>query len=204
MVCGIANGPDEQLWFQSQITRLPQPLNSDVHWLHHWMFSTENGDLQFMNLEREIFAKLPAEGLIAIKAREYSDSLTRLFATKLILAYHHCLGKYIHQASALLSFLTLLTERQVSSDAVLVKNTVYTSRGNDRLMAALTAGLSSAFPVLSIVILNQCKSQNLRLGVLALFTILFSIILSLVSSKKKLEVFAAAAAFAAVNVVFIK
>ena len=62
-------------------------------------------------------------------------------------------------------------------------------------MAALTAGLSSGFPVASIVILNQYKDINTRLGILAVFTILFSIALAALSPNKKLEVFAASAAY---------
>lgn len=73
-------------------------------------------------------------------------------------------------------------------------NIVYTERRNTRLMAVVTAALSSAFPVLSIVVLNQAKSLNVRLGILTIFTVLFSVLLSLLSPNKQLETFAAAAA----------
>lgn len=62
-------------------------------------------------------------------------------------------------------------------------------------MAALTASLSSAFPVASIVILNQYEDIHTRLGILAIFTILFSVALAVLSPTKKLEVFAASAAY---------
>ena len=60
-------------------------------------------------------------------------------------------------------------------------------------MSAITAGLSSAFPVLSIVVLNQVDSINQKLGILTVFAVLFSTLLALLSPNKKLEIFTASA-----------
>ncbi|KAK5090277.1 hypothetical protein LTR05_000448 [Lithohypha guttulata] len=179
---------NEQLWLQSQIARLPKPYNTDITWLRSWMFDPLCGGMQCPALELKVFTQPTLDELVVVKAREYSDAMTTWFATSFIHIYHKYLGKYIHKDS---------------DDAEFVNNIVYTERSNSKFMSVITTSLSSAFPVLSVVILNQCNSINLRLGILTVFTICFSAVLAFLSPKKKLEVFAASAAYAAVNVVFI-
>ena len=180
----------------------------------------KNGNMQFLGFEAELWNNTPQEELVAIKAREYSDAWTDWFATRFVVLYHRYIGKHIFRVRTApgTPYFSLMYA-QASDESELVDNVVYTERGNNRWMAALTASLSSAFPVALIVILNQCQDLNVRLAVLAIVTILFSIVLAVLSPNKKLEVFAASAAyvqeamslalwlipisFAAVNVVFI-
>ncbi|KAL8878646.1 MAG: hypothetical protein Q9198_003587 [Flavoplaca austrocitrina] len=63
--------------------------------------------------------------------------------------------------------------------------------------------LSSTFPVFSIFILFIVKNTYCRIGVAAGFTAIFAIFLACFSSAKRVEIFAATATFAAVEVVFI-
>jgi len=63
--------------------------------------------------------------------------------------------------------------------------------------------ISSLIPIGSIVVLYFVTSMPLRLAVLSCFTAIFSIALSLLTSAKRVEIFAATAAFASVQVVFV-
>jgi len=63
--------------------------------------------------------------------------------------------------------------------------------------------LASLLPIASIVILYCVKSMWRRLLIIAGFTAAFSLVLGLVTNGELVEVFAASAAFAAVQVVFV-
>ena len=63
--------------------------------------------------------------------------------------------------------------------------------------------MSSLIPTLSILVLYFVKRQLVRLGLLIVFTTTFSLTLAWFTEARKVEIFSAVAAFAAVEVVFI-
>ena len=63
-----------------------------------------------------------------------------------------------------------------------------------RLANLLGTFLSSGLPIASIVALNYIHRTILRLLVVAIFTMTFSLVLSLVTSARRVEIFAATAA----------
>ena len=63
--------------------------------------------------------------------------------------------------------------------------------------------LASILPVLSIVILYYVRPTNIRIGLIIVFSTLFSAVVALVSDARNVEVMAATAAYAAVLVVFV-
>ena len=63
--------------------------------------------------------------------------------------------------------------------------------------------LASILPVLSIVILYYVHSSNIRIGLIIVFSTLFSGVVALVSDARNVEIMAATAAYAAVLVVFV-
>jgi len=63
--------------------------------------------------------------------------------------------------------------------------------------------ISALLPILSVVVLYCVKNMWVRLALVAVFTVLFSLVLSLIAPAKRIEVFAATAAFASVQVVFV-
>ncbi|TEA19946.1 hypothetical protein C8034_v004271 [Colletotrichum sidae] len=66
-----------------------------------------------------------------------------------------------------------------------------------------TTILACIMPVLTIFVLNPLSSTNGRIFVTLAFTALFATLLAIFSKAKKVEIFAATATFAAVEVVFI-
>ncbi|KAF2498753.1 hypothetical protein BU16DRAFT_524817 [Lophium mytilinum] len=72
-----------------------------------------------------------------------------------------------------------------------------------RVTAVVTAVAASLLPVVSVVILYSLSSMKARLGVMAGFDTLFAFLLAGCATVRRGEVFAATAAFAAVQVVFI-
>ncbi|RSM12599.1 hypothetical protein CEP52_002389 [Fusarium oligoseptatum] len=67
----------------------------------------------------------------------------------------------------------------------------------------ITAALASLLPTLMILVLYFVKRMLVRIGLVIVFTTTFSVTMSFYPGAKKGEVFAAVAAFAAVEVVFI-
>ncbi|KAJ4213265.1 hypothetical protein NW759_011107 [Fusarium solani] len=77
---------------------------------------------------------------------------------------------------------------------------------DDKLQAVsdgITAALASLLPTLMILVLYFVKRMLVRIGLVIVFTTIFSVVMSFYPGAKKGEVFAAVAAFAAVEVVFI-
>ncbi|KAH4343655.1 hypothetical protein HBH98_145270 [Parastagonospora nodorum] len=65
------------------------------------------------------------------------------------------------------------------------------------------AAVSSILPTLIILGLYFVKRMIVRIGLVILFTAIFSVALAVFTSACKVEIFSATAAFAAVEVVFI-
>ncbi|KAI1458917.1 hypothetical protein F4805DRAFT_106702 [Annulohypoxylon moriforme] len=63
--------------------------------------------------------------------------------------------------------------------------------------------MSTVVPMISIIALYFVDSMPLRLGLVSIFSVIFSVVMSLVTNAKRVEIFAAVAAFASVQVVFI-
>ncbi|PMD67067.1 uncharacterized protein K444DRAFT_689534 [Hyaloscypha bicolor E] len=62
---------------------------------------------------------------------------------------------------------------------------------------------SSLTPMISIIVLYVIQSTRIRLGLVCVFTLLFSLVLALATKARRIEIFAATAAFASVQVVFV-
>ena len=63
-----------------------------------------------------------------------------------------------------------------------------------RIADVLSTIISSALPIASIIALNFIDRMIIRLVAIALFTMAFSLILTIVTSARRIEVFAATAA----------
>jgi len=72
-----------------------------------------------------------------------------------------------------------------------------------RVTSILATTLSTLLPILSIVVLYIVHNMPARLGIIAAFTASFSFILNFITKASRVDNFAATAAFAAVQVVFV-
>jgi hypothetical protein len=84
--------------------------------------------------------------------------------------------------------------------------TPITQYSNGKLIAtvnAISTILSSLLPAMSILALNFIHDQLARVAAVVAFCFLFSLALTLVTDAGRADCFAATAAFAAVQVVFV-
>jgi hypothetical protein len=64
-----------------------------------------------------------------------------------------------------------------------------------RITSVIALGLSSLLPLASILVLNTVQKVPVRLGIIAAFTVVFSLTLGLVTGARRVEIFSAAAAY---------
>ncbi|KAI1375119.1 hypothetical protein F4677DRAFT_446623 [Hypoxylon crocopeplum] len=63
--------------------------------------------------------------------------------------------------------------------------------------------VSTIIPIVSVIVLYLARSMPLRLGLVCVFSVSFSIAMSVITDARRVEIYAATAAFASVHVVFI-
>lgn len=72
---------------------------------------------------------------------------------------------------------------------------ILTQKAILRITSVIALGLSTILPLCSILALNTVRTVPARLGIIALFTIIFSLCLGLIAGARRVEIFAAAAAY---------
>lgn len=75
-----------------------------------------------------------------------------------------------------------------------MERSVVTEKTILRITSVIALSLSSILPLCSILILNTVHRVPVRLGIIAIFTIVFSGCLGLVTGARRVEIFAASAA----------
>ncbi|KAI1151268.1 hypothetical protein F4825DRAFT_451676 [Nemania diffusa] len=173
----------------SQLSQAPSPSKSQLHELQRWLRDKEGGDNFLKVTEFNTWEDPePTKYIVVKKAAIEDDYLTKFISHILLLIFHRLfghrwkVGKIIDRRSGLTSY----SDTKIS-----------------RAGSIFAAILSSALPVLSIFVLNNLHSTTLRIAVTLVFTTVFALALAAFSSAKRVEIFAATATFAAVEVVFI-
>ncbi|KAI0197266.1 hypothetical protein EV127DRAFT_507520 [Xylaria flabelliformis] len=173
----------------SQLSQALSPRKSQLHELQRWLRDEKGGNNFLKVTEFNTWEDPEPNEYIAVKKTATEDDyLTKLVSNILLLIFHRLFGqrwkagKIIDQRSGLISY----------------SDTKISRAGN-----IFAAALSSALPVLSIFVLNNLHSTTLRIAVTLVFTTIFALVLAAFSSARRVEIFAATATFAAVEVVFI-
>ncbi|KAI0450730.1 hypothetical protein F5B21DRAFT_489794 [Xylaria acuta] len=173
----------------SQLSQAPNPNRSQLKELQRWL-RDEKGGADFLKAtEFNTWEETEPNKYIVMKNTATEDDfLTKLISNVLLIIFHRLIGerwktgKIIDQRSGLTSY----SDTKIS-----------------RAGSIFAAALSSALPVLAIFVLNRLHSTTARIGVTLAFTTVFALVLAAFSSAKRVEIFAATATFAAVEVVFI-
>ncbi|CAJ2506293.1 Uu.00g004230.m01.CDS01 [Anthostomella pinea] len=80
---------------------------------------------------------------------------------------------------------------------------LYTQSQYQALNHVVGAVFSALTPTISMVILYCIESMNVKVALVCLFTVIFCLALSTLSKARRIEIFAATAAFGSVQVVWI-
>ena len=163
------------------------------------------GDVWLSSLDRKVWETYPSDELLTIRPRVFDGAASRFIQKYGTAMYHYTIGrmyKKVCQSPECLRM--LLIGRQVHGpESVLAGTAYYTSHFIRRVVSLVTISISSLFPILAILILHFIQDQNAQIGIIVALTFAFSLCLGLFFQVRQGEIFAAAAAFAAVQVVFI-
>ncbi|KAF8857202.1 hypothetical protein BDZ45DRAFT_674863 [Acephala macrosclerotiorum] len=187
----------------SQISSIPEPNPSERTLLHDWIRSTVmGGGCGFLGRDLggfdqpSVYEEMHQGDLAILSDSHGEDDLFTKFVTgPLLTIYHWCgLGRRTP--------LPRDPENPPVGD-----NRSNLHHYDDRRIQMITNVLGTMFssfaPLLSIVVLSFVSSSKARLGLVCAFTILFSCCLAVATKARRVEIFAASAAFASVQVVFI-
>lgn len=164
--------PESQV---SQLNTLNPPRKSQLSSLKGWLNDASNG---FLNDEETQTWHPDTESLYLTLATDLkeTDAFTEMMQNVLVGPYHRLIG---HR---------LKTGKVVDSETGGVS---YDKRKIDGASTMIATLLSTMFPVLTIFVLNVLQSTNARIGITALFTMVFALTLARFSSAKRVEIFAA-------------
>ena len=159
----------------SQLNTLNPPHKSQLFNLKEWLNDASNG---FLN-DEETQTWLPdTESLYLTLTTDLGerDAFTQMMQNIIVGPYHRLIG---HR---------LKTGQLVDSETGGVS---YDKRKIDGASTLIATVLSAMLPVLTIFVLNVLQSTNARIGLTALFTMIFALVLARFSSARRIEIFAA-------------
>jgi hypothetical protein len=149
----------------------------DLEFLRRWFKDKNMGNLPLIGQDSTLWETSHANDLIALRARRAEDPLGTLFLSRVFLWWHRCIGHRI--------------KKPADEEARYFE---YEDKYVLRVANIFGSIVSSALLVGSIMALYFVHNMLIRLGIVAAFTQVFSLVLILATSARKIEVFAATAA----------
>jgi hypothetical protein len=180
---------DSGLLKASQVQSLAIPVDGDVDFLREWLERREGAHYSIKGVEAEPWMLPNASDLVTLSKLKGGDEFAQSLSDRILPWYHHYFGGR--------------QKRRRSSDNDLddiweYKQELFVALGNMICMV-----LSSAIPTTSIFALHFVKSTGARLAVITAMSFIFSFVMMVIVRGRRVEVFAATTAFAAVQVVFV-
>ncbi|MCJ1403531.1 hypothetical protein MMC11_006754 [Xylographa trunciseda] len=175
---------DTALLQASQVSKLETPDEADLQRLREWLDREQGNFLQ--GHERETWAPVNDYDQATLAAR--SDGLSRSTATGFMRLYDWLWGRR--------------SERTIIADSTTGQR-FYPDSNVKFVAKVFTSVLASLIPGIIVLALNFIDSTTKRIGAMLAFTSFFAFVLSYWTLAETIDIFAATAAFAAVEVVFI-
>jgi len=173
---------NKALSHQSFLHTLQKPSTLSQKAVHNILFDAEGKPTLISPSEAEYASKF-AEDLITLAPGGGQEVLTRFLERRFGWVFETKADK---KKASPDSPLTFFSESRINS----------TVRG-------IAVVLSSVLPILSVVVLYFIANNNIRLGLIVLFTVICSASLAFLSKASNSEIIVATATYAAVQVVFV-
>ncbi|ORY62310.1 uncharacterized protein BCR38DRAFT_525336 [Pseudomassariella vexata] len=179
---------NESLLKQSYLVKLSKPRRYDLDFLRSWFERPGMGNFPLLGIDKASWEAQYEDDLVALKPRATSDPFSRWFCERIVPSFHHVLGEKF---------------KEPVREAIGTGIYNYAESSLISTVQILTTVVASLLPLCSVVTLYITESNNMRLGMIVVFSACFSLALATMTNARTVEVFAATAAFAAVNVVFL-
>lgn len=180
---------DEALLLVSQIHGLRKPLDADLAFLREWLERPDGGDFFLKNMEAQPWNQSdPADLVVLFSSSFNNDHFARYMSDKMVPWYHRRFGHKSKKPSP----------KSESGGVWEYKGEWFVILGNVICML-----LSSLVPSATILGLYFVRSMGARLAVITAMSFIFSVVMTVIVQGRRVDVFAATTAFAAVQVVFV-
>ncbi|KUJ19875.1 uncharacterized protein LY89DRAFT_772492 [Mollisia scopiformis] len=172
-----------------EMNAVPEPLQQDLEFLMNWMSRPDMGGVHLDGDDRLIWTEKEFQSdLLTLKPRMKEELFYHWISSSFINRFHTLLGYYF---------------KATRPEEHLAGTVIYDDAHLRRLTRSIATVFACMLPVLSIVVLYVVQAMSKRLGIVAAFTIIFSVSLVTMTSAEMGDIFAATAAYALVQVVFI-
>ncbi|KAH8648033.1 hypothetical protein BGZ60DRAFT_535165 [Tricladium varicosporioides] len=173
---------------QILLSNIKGPNSYDLAFFRDWLQRPNMGNFPLLGLDRHAWAEEHTNDLLAIHRRDHEDPISRWFINRFIPWFHVKFGSRI---------------KKPIPESPTTEITHYDERPLLKAVHIFGMLVASLLPILSIVVLYFVGNNVARLGIAVAFTATFSVALMLLTQAKRIEIFAATSAFAAVQVVFV-
>ncbi|KAH6668189.1 hypothetical protein B0J14DRAFT_156745 [Halenospora varia] len=217
---------NEAVLQQTALAHLKRPNPRDLRFLTEWMERPDMGNVLLESMDSDVYENPDRLDLVVLKPRKSESLLTTWLSDTVVHYFHQKIGYRIskwlsstpkpagssaeHDGEAEGNAVANPTQNSFEMDTrkldTIAESTGMTYHSQTSLLRIgriLAMTLSSMLPIGAIVVLYVVKDMSKRLGIVAGFTAGFSLVLGLVTNGELIDVFAASAAFAAVQVVFV-
>ncbi|KAK4211761.1 hypothetical protein QBC37DRAFT_466946 [Rhypophila decipiens] len=180
------NEYNQTLYLQHIITKIGPPNEQDHKFLQRWMKVPSMGNVYLLGADSDIWERQfdPAE-LVCLLPTKCDSIFTRFMSNRFIRWYHHLIGHLFK------------TPKQSDNDhtAEIYRNTVHYSQTSLTQLSKILGTVFASFLLVgSIIVLYYIQRMEMRLLVIAIFSVVFSLGLCLFTNGRVVEIFSASAA----------
>ncbi|KAK4949757.1 hypothetical protein LTR10_011599 [Elasticomyces elasticus] len=175
-----------------QLSKLERPRSYDLNALQDWLRRPTLGGVYLTGRDRDVW--FDGTDLMLLAKQSSSNYFTRWLSDSLA-------PKYYHATMVVKSCLRKKNKIHCPQEDSGIAE--YSDTRITTIAQMVGAVLASLLPILAIVALHLVHTTGTRLGLVTVFSAIFSTALWFLNDGKLIEVFSATSAFAAVQVVFI-
>lgn len=164
----------------SQLAKIDSPREDELQFLKEWLDRPTMGNTFLRGREATVWRDRTAKEMVTLAERKLdSDPFSTWLSTGLVGIFDRVWGN--RRKNPILA----------DPDSGIVE---YDNSRLNSLSNAVSVTFASLVPTVSVLVLNYVCSTQTRLGLLILFTALFSAALATFTTAKKIEIFSAVAA----------
>ncbi|ETS76968.1 hypothetical protein PFICI_10842 [Pestalotiopsis fici W106-1] len=181
-----------------QISKFPGPEPHELHKFQSWLREPRLGGVYLVGRDHDTWAQ--GADLMSLSSPLHPNRISRFITNKVLPVYHHFVNSAMMDRVRQSLSRSNRPTRPSHADADIV------TYEDSRLIAVsnfICTVIASLLPILAIIVLYFVENMGSRLGLVGVFSVVFSSALWFMNDGELVEVFGATSAFAAVQVVFI-
>jgi hypothetical protein len=156
-----------------------RPAKTNLKFLRDWLIRKKMGGCPILGNDCHTWEEVTEYDLITLVDSSGNDSFTNWVCKSLVPGFHAVLGRYFKESVA------WDLESGISD---------YSESTIHHILDICGTVVSSLLSISSIVVLYSVCDMSIRLGVVAAFTAVFSLVLALMTKARRVEIFAATTA----------